>query len=122
MPFLSHIDVHLWPCLDANQTKKLGFNFPKQHYWAFYIFNNKHLNLSCYFASISRNHKWIFNKQDIKSKRKLPISYLYVEIKWKPYECNTCSDNKLTRFNKGVFIIMNFNLMDVYINKNMVPI
>jgi hypothetical protein len=36
------------------------------------------------------------------------------------YECNTCSNDESTRFNKGVFIIMNFNLMDIYIYKTMV--
>jgi hypothetical protein len=35
---------------------------------------------------------------------------------------NEYSNNELTRFNKSVFIIMNLNLMDVYMNKNMVPI
>jgi hypothetical protein len=50
--------------------------------------------------------------------RQLPISYLYVETRWKPYECNTCSNDESTIFNKGVSIIMEFNLMDI--NKNMV--
>ncbi len=49
------------------------------------------------------------------------ISYSYVETKWRPYECNTCSNDESTKFNKGVSIIMNFNWMDIYINKNMVP-
>jgi len=46
---------------------------------------------------------------------------MYVEIRWKSYECNTCSNGESTKFNKGVSIIMNCNLMDIYINKNMVP-
>jgi hypothetical protein len=57
----------------------------------------------------------------IESKRQLPISYLYVDTKWKPYECNKCSNDQSTRFNKIVSIITNFNLMDIYIEKNMVP-
>jgi len=36
-------------------------------------------------------------------------------------ESNTCSNDESTKFNKGVSIIMNCNLMDIYINKNMVP-
>jgi len=39
-----------------------------------------------------------------------------------PYECNTCSIDESIRFNKGVSIIMNFNLMDIYIYKNHGPI
>jgi hypothetical protein len=34
---------------------------------------------------------------------------------------NTRSNDESTRFNKGVSTIMNFNLMDIYINKNMIP-
>jgi hypothetical protein len=45
----------------------------------------------------------------MESKRKLPTSYVYVEIKWKPYECNTCSNDESTRFDVNVSIIMNFN-------------
>jgi hypothetical protein len=52
----------------------------------------------------------------------LPISYLYVETRWRPYESNTCSNDESRRFNKGVSIIMNFNLMEIYINQCMVPI
>ncbi len=51
----------------------------------------------------------------------MPISYLYVENKWRPYECNTCSNDESTRFKEGVSIIINSNLMNFYINKNMVP-
>jgi len=47
----------------------------------------------------------------------LPISYLYVKIRWRPYECNTCSNEESIKFNKGVSIIRNFNLMDIYIYK-----
>jgi hypothetical protein len=43
--------------------------------------------------------------------------YLYVETRWRPYECDTCSNDESTIFNKGVSIIMNFNLMDIYIRK-----
>jgi hypothetical protein len=53
--------------------------------------------------------------------KKLFISYLYVETTRKPYECNTCSNDESTRFNEGVSIIINSNLIDIYINKNMVP-
>ncbi len=51
----------------------------------------------------------------------MPISYLYVDTKWKPYECNTCSNDESRIFNEVVCIIINFNLMKTYINKNMVP-
>jgi len=53
--------------------------------------------------------------------KKMLISYLYVETRWKPYECNTCLNDESTRFNKSVSIVMKFNIMDIYINKNMVP-
>jgi hypothetical protein len=46
---------------------------------------------------------------------------LYIKTIWRPYECNTCLNDESTRFNKSVSIIMNFNLMDIYINKSMVP-
>ncbi len=41
-----------------------------------------------------------------------------MKAKWIQF---TCSNDESTKFNKGVFIIMNFNLMYIYINKNMVP-
>jgi hypothetical protein len=41
---------------------------------------------------------------------------LYVETRWKSYQCNTCSNDKSTIFNKSVSIIMNFNSMEIYIN------
>jgi hypothetical protein len=69
----------------------------------------------------SKYDKWLSNKQEIESKRQLPISYLYVKTTWRPYECNTSSNNESIRFNEGVSIIINFNLMDIYINKSMVP-
>jgi hypothetical protein len=37
-----------------------------------------------------------------------------------PYDCNAGPSDESTIFNKGVSIIMNFNLIDIYINKNMV--
>ncbi len=46
-------------------------------------------------------------------KRQLLISYLYVETKQRPYECNTCSNDKSTTFDKVVSIIMNFNLIQI---------
>jgi hypothetical protein len=48
----------------------------------------------------------------------LPISYLYVETKWRPYHSNTCSNDESTRFYEGVSIIININLMDVYKQKH----
>jgi hypothetical protein len=47
-------------------------------------------------------------------KKKFLISYLYVETKWKSYECNTCSNYELAIFNEGVSITINFNLI-IYI-------
>jgi hypothetical protein len=44
----------------------------------------------------------------------LPILYLYIETKRKPYECNTCSNVESTRFDKVVPIIMNFNFIQIY--------
>jgi hypothetical protein len=73
------------------------------------------------FCFNSKYDKWLSNKQDIKLKIQLPISYLYVEIKWRPYECNTCSNDESTRFNEGVPVIITFNLMKININKSMVP-
>jgi hypothetical protein len=73
------------------------------------------------FCLNSRDDKWLSNKQDIESKRQLPISCFYVETKWRPYECNTCLNDESTRFNECVSINIKFNLMDIYINKSMVP-
>ncbi len=42
------------------------------------------------------------------------IPYLYVETKRRPYECNTCSNDESIRFDKIVFIIMNFKLIQIY--------
>jgi hypothetical protein len=52
----------------------------------------------------------------IHNNKKFLILYLYVEIRWKPYQCNTCSNDESSRFNKSVSIIMNFNSMEIYIN------
>jgi hypothetical protein len=60
------------------------------------------------FCLNRRNDKWLSNKQDIKSKKQLPISHLYIETKQRPYECDTCSNDK------DVFIITNFNLIQIY--------
>jgi hypothetical protein len=45
----------------------------------------------------------------MESKRKLSTSYVYVEIKQNPYECNKCSNDGSTRFDVNVSITMNFN-------------
>ncbi len=50
----------------------------------------------------------------MESKKQLPTSYLYVETKGRPYECNTCSNDELIKFDVNVSIIMNFNQMDAY--------
>jgi hypothetical protein len=41
----------------------------------------------------------------------MPISYLYVETKQKPHECNTCSNDESTKFYTVFPIIKNFNLI-----------
>jgi len=64
MPFLSHIDVHSWPCLNANQTKNLDLIL-EYDIVGFFLYSiiNIDLNVSCYFALIqARDDKWLFNK------------------------------------------------------------
>jgi hypothetical protein len=105
----------------CKSNKKLVFNYQIRHCWAFYIFNNKHwFKCAMLFYLNSRDDKW-FSINNIYNIKKIPISYLYVEIWWRSYQCNTCSNDESIKFNKGVSIITNFNLMDIYINKNMVP-
>ncbi len=61
---------------------------------------NIHLNVPCYFASIEEmKNDYLINK-NIESKRQLLISHLYFETKGRPYECNRCSNDKSTRFNR----------------------
>jgi hypothetical protein len=52
-PFLSHIDVHLCPCLDANQTKNVDLIIEYDIVGVFlYLIINIDLNVPCYFVSI----------------------------------------------------------------------
>ncbi len=57
MPFFSHIDVHLWACFDANQTKNLDLILEYDIVEFFFLYNID-LNVPCYFASIQEmiNH------------------------------------------------------------------
>jgi hypothetical protein len=94
----------LWPYLDANQTKKLDLVINYDIIGFFYVFNNKHwFKYAMLFCINWRDDKWL-------SKKNLPISYLYVETKWKPYMFN----DELTIFDKVVSIIMNFNLIQIH--------
>ncbi len=53
MPFLSYIDVHLLPCLDVNQTKKLDLILKYDIVKLFmYSIINIDFNVPCYFSSI----------------------------------------------------------------------
>jgi hypothetical protein len=61
--------------------------------------------------------RWKMIIQQIRYKIKKIGAYfinLYVETKWRPHECNTCSNYELTRFDKDVSIIMNLSLIQIY--------
>ncbi len=61
--------------------------------------------------------RWQMIIQQIRYKLKKIGAYfinLYVETKWRPYECNTFSNDESTRFDKDVSIIMKLNLIQIY--------
>jgi hypothetical protein len=103
LPFLSHIDVHWWPCLDANQIWNLNFIF-ECDIVDFFIYSiiNMDLNVSCYFASLE---KMIIDYPIKYIIKKWPISYSYVKTKQRSYECNTCLNDESTKFDTNVSII-----------------
>jgi len=68
--------------------------------------------MSCYLASIEK----MTNDYPINNIYNLKKNYFifYVDTKWKPYECNTCSNDESTIFDKVVPIIMTFNFIQIY--------
>ncbi len=100
----------------CKSNKKLEFNSPIQNCWAFFVFNNKHWFMCAMLFCFNWKDDKYYPINKIHNNKKLLILYLYVEIRGKPYQCNTCSNDESSRFNKSVSIIMNFNSMEIYIN------